>query len=367
MIFLLLSLFLTWPSFNIYGANVYNFDDLLALQGTKEYKEFFDHVKDIPPSKRDKAYKELVKIMGEEYVKELSSNIDKNQNVIESLNSLNSLPELKNEEIFKLRRYEAIKKYALKCFSTQEFSLCYNNVTNAISFKEDGFDFLFDLGEIIRSSKNKNIPPEELFLFYEKAFLHNTSEFYCKKDVLNEVFLPLFSNKKVKIHKDCEGVLINIILESPNLILEHFNFLRSNTSSPLEKAFISLIYLLESFKVGPDLDYSWKELEGLKINYDLREKLLNKVKVIDPLPSALFQKLSSKRESLIVEFIHKVFPEYLNLYVKTCLSYLSGEKEYPMGNPTQNCDSLFKSPISKKFISQEEFLKYKRLKNFEFN
>ena len=121
------------------------------------------------------------------------------------------------------------------------------------------------------------------------------------------------------------------------------------------------LYLVEQFLQNDNLnhseiDESLKSLNTVALDHTLREMVLKKIKTYDPLPGKLFLQ-TSKSGVGRVRILARKFPEMIDLYARTCLSYLKGEKEFPRGNPTPECHELFKLSktldiLPKSFIKQ---------------
>ena len=70
--FLILSSLLFCP-ISIHSKNLYSLADLEVLQKGKSYEEYFEHARDILPSKRNEYWIEMLSSMAIDYVDELRS------------------------------------------------------------------------------------------------------------------------------------------------------------------------------------------------------------------------------------------------------------------------------------------------------
>ena len=106
------------------------------------------------------------------------------------------------------------------------------------------------------------------------------------------------------------------------------------------------LYLIEQFLQQKELNHeqinqSLASLNAISLDHTLREMVLKKLMKHDPLPGKLFTD-SSKSGLGRIRILSRKFPEMIDLYAKTCLSYLNGNVIFPSGNPTPERHHLCK-------------------------
>lgn len=390
-LFLFMSMILSAHS--SYGQNIYSYEDLVALESQSAYREFFNHFKDIRPSARGSDWQNMVKRMGEAYSTELAQSVSIDTPELTAINFLNKISELKNHEIFQLRRKTILSRYFSKCFQNKGLQSCYQDMQNSIELKSDGKEILYELGEILRKSFNldnikgntESIVHIELWPYYEKALKDPMAEFYCtdelQKSVIWNKLIEVTQNTKINspfimenyLHSSCwkkeKTFISSRFINGPSFTQdEAYKILvLAGDMTTLERATNALIYVLSTTKTGELLNVSWQEVAKLKKDYALREKVMEKMKGLDPLPGVIFNNFENKRLKLVINYVFENVPEYIDLYSQTCLKYMASEVPFPNGNPTPHCQDLFELAKEENLIPKPLQERYSKLRNFNFN
>ncbi len=368
---------------------LYTKTDLEILQGQKSYQEFLAHAKDIPPRERDKSWYEMLSDMGSGLIDNLRKTEKYQRSTFKRIEELASWPEFKRDEFFQVKREAYTLSYLKHCLTKARPRDCREDL---LSFwkssrkdNETGYQLmLLNLGFFPKTSS---------YPFIEKTLTSETSHFYCARPMVQstvykhlresdirfnlenanqnkkDLQLETFANQK------CWQKLIPFFKErlfsqsSPMdfYLLEHLGEL-----SELDKSLWLTLYFLNSPEPGPLFNRAWNTIEKVSQSYHLRGKVFKKLTQLDPLPGKIFAHPSHTHRKTLTDHLAKNFPEYVAKYSKQCISYLSGEKIFPHGNPTMECHELFsldqnKEKATEKIISQELHLKYsgiqRKLKN----
>jgi hypothetical protein len=358
---------------------VYTKADLEVLKSGKNYVEFFRHAKDIIPTQRDQSWLNMVSTMASDLVDQYRSQDKYKQSEFKLIESLANWPELANDEFFQVKRNSYALTYFKRCLLREDKNSCYDQMKSfwktARQDPETGYQLLV-LAEGFFPSKNS-------WVFIKKALTSEFSKFYCPKEVVQHtiekrlrrfstvdsgsqqfpVKLKLLANSQcwAKTKEYFGNKLLEASAAEQEVIFRALEGLDLITKE--EKYAYLTKYFLEGPKPGSLLNFAWSHLEKLSQDYGLRKKVLEKLIELDPLPGAIFTKES--KNQVFTRHLVKTFPEYLNSYTKTCVSYLSGTKTFPYGNPTLNCHYLFKinekEVLGEQVISQPLRIRYSGL------
>src|SRR5690606_5622035 len=86
-------------------------------------------------------------------------------------------------------RKSVLSRYFNKCFATNLFKTCYEELQKSIDLKTDGKEILYELGEVLRkqlkldSDAFKDINYVNLWPYYAKALKDSMAEFYCTEEL----------------------------------------------------------------------------------------------------------------------------------------------------------------------------------------
>lgn len=338
----LLALCFFYSTFSV--AAPYSWEDLSVLSSEKNYTEYLDHARDIEPSKRDAAWKNMTEQMGLGYLESLVKKNEISKSSEQRVELISNWPLFRDNEFF----IKARDKYFLK-----QISDCINKT--ATNCKEMALKYLNNFEHdlpftvsFLKTTQSLISVQSERFLIAKPLLVNKFSEFYCDNDPLKSIVLNELKlnpqGKMITIHPDCvkaiQASIEKLALEGNNnaLALLKISKLLSDDLQQLLSIlkFLNIIDLKKN-----DLDKVIKELEALSQTQPRREKITLKFKDLDPLPGRIFSN-SDKVTIGKLKLIERNFPEYIDLYAKVCLSYLQGTKVFKNGNPTPECHNFFK-------------------------
>jgi hypothetical protein len=357
-------------------ANQYTISDLKILSAEKNYNEFFQHALDIRPSERDEKWKTMVERLGTQYLGDLGNRTKLEKAQLDLVYKLSTWPIFKNNEFFTRKRDYIFLKDLKTCLK-EDSAKCSTKVNFIFNdFKHD-ISFSFDLVELLSPYK-RNF--SDLWPYAKPLASHELSEFYCnKKNFKNTVLDHLYNvyslqNKLSKdVHKDCIKVLgseLRLALSSPLRYQRKGAFRTLKEHGKLSQMDQSLYYLM-NFMLNEKMDEKELDLTVLNLktianDFRLREMLLKQIQKLDPIPDGIFSTTPNDNGLVKTRVLYRYFPEYLDKYSRKCLNYLTGNTEYPNGNPTPRCHELFSlnktlklipSSIEKQYGKATYFLK----------
>ena len=368
---------------------LYNIQDLEVLEQEKSFKEFFSHAKDVRPSKRNKAWKEMVHSMAMQYLDSLKLS----QGNIGSLNKefildISKWAHLSDDEFFIKKRDTIIIQYFAYCFQKEEFNSCFNEATNFYKKYKIHDEFGFRLLEAINKISFKEqstidylVQAKQSFWpFLAKLVKKPISEFYCAQSPLKEaieqkLITEIYHNSDYKIldhfHPDCWKVLKKTFIKT---VFTHtdaytrkkvYKIIENNVRlSQIDTQTYTMLQMLSGIKLdSTEVMLFWDRLKQLSRNYELREKVNTRLKAILPLPGNVFEG-TTKQQKIIIKAISNYFPEYIDYYSSTCLDHLSGDKDTDGGNPATKCHELFKLSKQLGFIPKSKTIRYTQLTTF---
>ena len=379
-------IFTLFISANLPAAQTYTMDDLKVLAQTGPYQEFFIHIYDIRPANRDKDWLELAQETSKKYVTHLHNNGLIDLDHWKTIRELSTQVYNKENSGLTLVR----NKYGLAlmdiCFKSKSFTECYPLAMEIFGDQTDP-QLAHDLGRSIHRyfEENKANSVElvnKVWPFYKIMAAHPLSEFYCDKDYFQEIVLYKLNssiiNKKEQdiqsttyslMHQDCWNKVAQDLKKQvtsefkSGLVLKLL--LATNSISNEELTTFNIVYLLQKAERGPLLEKSFQSLLKLKDNYEQRSDVLKSLKKLDPLPGKIFTRKNDKKALVLIKNLANFFPEYIDHYAKSCIEYLSGEKKFPNGNPTMECQEFFE--ISKKLEVVPDMVqkRYNQIRNFK--
>lgn len=341
--------------FTSYNGNaskqIYGLEDLNILASQNSYGEFFEHAHDIIPSKRDSKWKELVESMGLGFLDSLQKKAALEDIDFKLIKTISKWPLFVSNEFFIKKRDFYFIKLIKHCYQAKKKN-CDHLTDNIYTQYKHDIEFSFDL---TTSLNLFNIENEELWKYSIQLVQHELSEFYCHKEPLKSIVLnKLFTLdstgagfEKKLVHKDCiKAVLVDIqkILASSNnqsrlmayKLLKAYNFLEADDITNYN----ILKFLASKNLSHQDIDNALKSLKVLNKSYHKRKLILESLQKQNYLPDEIFSK--SHQFPPKTRLLNRYFPEYIDLYAKTCLDYLKGEKDFINGNPTPGCHNFFK-------------------------
>lgn len=367
-------------------ANNYTIEDLEILASTGPYPEFFAHIYDIRPAERDKKWMELAQATSEKYVLHLYANKMIDLENWRKIRELSGQVYNKNNDGLKLARNKYGTALMEFCFKTKSFKECYPLGMEVFGDQSDP-QLAHDLGRIIHHHFEQNASETDRMIssvwpFYRIMAAHPLSEFYCDKSYFQDIVLGVLNQNIAELsddkiadqvfqtmHQDCWKQLANTLkkdLAHNFTNSQNYKLLMATKSiAPKDLLTFKIIYLLQQTQQGPLLEQSFQALLSLKDDYERRRSVLNQLKQIDPLPGKVFAKSDDKTALVIIKNLSQFFPEYVDHYASTCLNYLSGEQQFPNGNPTLECNELFDVAQKIQVVPEMVVKRFKQIRNFK--
>jgi hypothetical protein len=345
-----------------WAANEYTLQDLEVLAKEGSAQEFFAHALDIRPSERQENWKSLVSKMGDDFARKVLENSEIKKKDFLKIEELFNWPSLKSDDVFKVRRQEIGIRYLKKCL--KENLSCWEDFKSFWEKDKENPEISFKLAEI--SLKNEASPLSTWNLL-EAPLKSPLSEFYCKKDfVMNALwgkieldYIKLGSEgdllKKIDqtVHPDCLPSLIaeakKRLLKPPRIQDREVAYQILKSQSKADEAltdFFYTVYLLDNPAQGELFNYSWNRVRELGGTITRREKVLKKLRDLDPLPDELLSTLDETKKRVVLKHFRTYFPEYLDFYADQCIKFYSGKGVFPLGNPTIHCQKLMTSDLA---------------------
>ncbi len=366
-------------------SSKYSIVDLEVLEREKNYQEFLDHAHDILPSNRDQHWINITQNMITGYIEELINKKTFNQKNFKRIEEI-SRWSVANSAIVQSKRANYGLQYLKICFSDDLIKLTQNvkigdspiAIINLID--EDSNECVADLYSMWNNTQNSEndhalaiklgnllaqfVQTDKLWSFFAIGAKSQFSEFYCKESYLLQelkkqtakiLSTPNFDNEQIKkkvdnlVNSDCWKMAFPVYkkdLESTELIIfeNAFKLLTSfDQLNDEEKDYYYTRYLLSDPPNGELFNYAWNAVQLLGQKFERRTKILKKVEGLDPLPGKSFKSVDLSRREILISFIGKNLPEYIDSYGKTCIDYLKGRESFPNGNPTIECHELFRS------------------------
>lgn len=362
----------------------YSLADLEVLRDGNNYSEFFQHAKDILPTKRDKHWQDMLSNMASDFVDNLRRRKKFDQTSFKKVESLAKWPEQRRDEFFQVKRQAYAIDYFKACLSSMtgdnpapSKSQCQKQMTSfwANSSKEVETAYQLLLLQV------GFFPGQVTWNYLQPIVSSQVSNIYCEKPIVKEAFLDRLHDLNIeqenqsslefkiktmateKCWKSINPNLQSAIEDLPTK--ESLNLFRIGNIlkilSPEAQNIWLVRYFLESPTPGKTFNQAWNVVGKLSQNYDERMKVLNRLLRYDPLPGDVFSIRDKQKRRVLTVYLSENFPEYVQKYAKTCMDYLSGSQIFPRGNPTKECHDLIQMDRSlgqKNLVSDEIHLKY---------
>ncbi len=359
-------------SFSIYGQDIlYDEKDLEILVQQKNYIEFFNHAKDLRPSKRDKIWEENVQQMGIGFLDFLASKTLINPAEIKLVKNLSYWNTFKDNEFFIRKRDFYFLKDLKNCLELkmenceEKAITIYNDFNHDITFSNDIINLISNYPKVFTDP----------WAYVKKLTKDEISEFYCNKGKLNDIIIQkIFSSQRINevlddLHADCIKVLVpqlndKIVSSSFSerkrayTILKKYKYLKPND----QVIYDTLLYLNQDKLSNAEIDEIVSSFKLINKNYKLRENVLENLKKLDPIPDHIFQ--SDQKTNLKIKVLNRYFPEFIDYYSNTCLTYLNGDKNFIKGNPTPACHHFFEKAKNTNILPQPILKKYSQATSF---
>ncbi len=359
-------------------GSAYNLADLrvLALEGS--HHEFLNHALDVRPSERNEEWRGMAVKMALKFANETLALNPVPTKDFRKIEELYRWPALRQNDVFKARRMEIGVRYLRHC--TKAEAPCWEDLTKF--WKEDSSDpdMAVSLAEMV---KDRSDSPYSLWTLLEGPLKTPFSEFYCKKPfVMNTLWEKLgldylklssegnfLSKIEETIHSDCFASLVTESrkrIETPVISGDRelgFEILKATGSSDQKlKDFFYTVYLLEHPSQGEIMNLAWNNLTELGKSSERREKTLQELKNLDPLPDDIMGSIDLTKRRAILRHFKSNFPEYFDFYSEQCVSYYSGSKKFLKGNPTMKCQDLMNSDLASEVLPDSKINQFKSVK-----
>jgi hypothetical protein len=374
------------------GSLKYSLEDLKILYQQENIKEFFSHALDIRPSKRNKDWQEMVSALAGNYLKQLKDKPYITEEDFLYMEKLNSFADLKSNEFFNNDRNIVGLRYLRHCFENFNRKKCLSSSIDFWQSSQPNVDLSAQLGSLLlghfyRDGFKITDPIEKKTQFqtsfldiYSLSLASNLSEFYCKdpklaeglKNQLSYLSKKLNYNKKQMAHEidklmhpDCWNHLASFYIRQLNgknaqSDLAFFILESKNALNQQQKDLYYLAYLLETPAPGDLMNTAWSRIETLSKKPTQRDLLIAEIKRFDTLPDSLLSSNDKQRAKTILRHISQNFPEFIDHYARSCLSYIKGEKKFVKGNPTIHCREFFHISKKEKFIEEHFILDFEK-------
>ena len=347
------------------SKQIYALEDLEVLANEKSFSEFFIHAKDVVPSKRSSKWKSLVSTMSSSYLNRLMV-VEITPMEFETTQQISKWASLKEDEFFIEKYSKVAVRYFDQCFKLRG-KLCGPIVnkfvkTNTINKK---------LGVELANLMYINGIQKDLYPLIRPMAQDTLGEFYCGKMPTSQIILDDIyrsSGEIAKIHSDCLKTLKPLIVtsltkaNSPLARYTSYTILeKSGTLSPLQKSVYLTGQLISSFTLDSSQTLqAFNELKKLSESAAQRERVMNQLKEMVPLPGKVF-KLRTKSSYAIISGLLRYMPEYLDFYATTCIDHLSGKKSTIGGNPATECHEFFELSKLMKIIPESKRASYDKI------
>ncbi|MBY0415692.1 MAG: hypothetical protein K2Q18_16075 [Bdellovibrionales bacterium] len=366
-------------------GTLYTIKDLQVLEQEKNFEEFLAHVNDVRPSERQKLWKDMYQRMGMEMIDYKIRTKDFSMDAYKKVETLGRSSAMVNDEFFQLKRAIYARSFFTACYSqasersgalkTKGIQTCDTELGSFWYFSNKDADIGLHFAKLIEiySSSMDTWP------FYRTAITDKVAPIYCAKPdiqravikkLTNESFDSEFNdNYKSLIHRlvpdDCFAKIIPTLRtafqSSTSTGVEKemaLNLLSAvNKLSLEEEDLYAILYMLDGPVVGDKMNLAWKKIENLSTEYTKRMKLLAQIKSLPTIPDKIFKDPGLPRHKAIINLFAKNFPEYLNYYGESCISYLD-HKSDSVGNINSSfqCNEFLKTARDLKATEKVEWI-----------
>ncbi len=359
LIILLLS-FGLFAKEEINKQKIYSISDLKVLNNQGKHIELFEHLYDVIPSKRDQTWQTIF----HQALSNYSSKTQFTETDLEVLYRLSINPDIKSKNLVKTLSDKLADELVEKLNDPKTRIQANIVLKKFLEHKSFHFTKSFNIGEKYFQLGLDKSPFDFTWELISKAMNSNVSEMYCDQPVAIALLKNKLDSKNSNENKSFEtleninepcwqkftaSLYNNIDFKGDN----KDNLLKILLSSGLkdeDKHYLNLMYLLNSQKDKELTNLAWNSLKHLRVRPEKRSSILKKINKLDPLPDLKFKDKGQATLSFINQ-LSTSFPEYINHYLKTCYQYISGIKDFKMGNPTINCRELVRK-LSKEQIKE---------------
>ena len=355
------------------AAEIYSMADLEILAQEKSYKEYFSHALDVRPSERNDRWREMTLQMSENWAKTLKQKAEISSEDFKQLETLFQWPVLKNNEFYRPLRFNLGLTFLQNCFRASGWEVCWPYLKAYWEADPTDPDTAIKMVELTQ----KFAPQNETFDYWPwlKIALNSPlSEFYCKRDQINDLLWNKIRIEWIKVnkegsfpqklkslfHADCMPGFSKYAsqkLNPPNTALDReqaFAILNGQKKmTKTDKDLFYLYFLMDNPSQGETFNYAWGSLQKLGKSSKQRDELMKIIKSSQTLPDETMNSMDEGKRRVVLKEIHRQFPEFLQYYGQSCLNYISGKKKYESGNPTLYCRQIIKSDLASELFGSD--------------
>ncbi len=339
-------------------ASPYGLKDLKSLADISEYREFFEHAKDVPPAQRNQEWETLVTETFTKYISFLEQFAPLAERHFNKLLELNSWKVLRANESRLAQMNKLLKQYLESRIQTDLSSETMETVKVFWGQNFGDPTIGYSLGKLILEKEPGNLMGLQML---STGFRSSISEVYCSdpeiyphlikgvekiyKQLRNteefDVKLSGFMNRKCwqslrpTLTKKLED---NATPNTSKKLL--LNILTSDYATEQEvKSYAQFLFLLDGPEKSETLNKTWDILNDLKQKPELREKIANRIEKLDSIPDGTFKDLKEDQRYFLAKNLLINFPEFSDVYAKRCLGFLKGNVGK---NPTSHCQNFYR-------------------------
>ena len=351
-----------------HSAEGYTFKDLEILVEQGNYRDFFLHAKDIRPALRSEYWKQMVRQMAVGWLDFKSKRSIFDQDSFQKIEDIALWPALRGDRFFQIKRGEYAIQTLQRCFAagSKKHPECLKGVEQFWMRSQKMATTGYRLAKLLAEQKQPGG-----WRYLSEILAKEEAAVYCGEKLVQDEFLKAMKKWDNKtVHPSCwksmATMLKKFLWENSNAKSgareeQVFNILvEKGELNEAEQDFYFALFILNGPTVGKTFNQAWNRMKALGEDYSRRQKVLQRLKKLDPMPDGVVGiPRQSKRTTLLNFFTHH-FPEYFNHYIKVCLNYLEGKASFPQGNPTVRCRDFFRYTDS--LVSDKLYLRYGALK-----
>ncbi len=339
-------------------AAAYTLADLQQLEAERSYEEFFRHAHDVAPSGRTSEWSTMVETMGEAWLRHLKAKNRLTREEYRQIETLLGWPVLGRHEFFRQLRGELGLRWFEQCFAADATpsSACWTELSDFWDAGRRDIDLAARLHVTVAPYLAQTEAPLGPLFVLDPLLRSSLAGLQCKKpDIAPVVWMQLAGLPKAGLkaalpkiaHPDCWVALAPLAREklragAPYAELETAAGLLGAIGqiSELESGAYAVAYLLELPRQGDEFNLAWNKLGQLRKAANERGHVLEVLRGWHQLPGPLWSQQGTPRRALARHFTTS-FPEYLDLYARTCVDFFGAKRRFPQGNPARHCRDFF--------------------------
>lgn len=356
------------------GSESYTREDLEVLVAEGNYSEYLRHALEIRPSQRDDRWRINTGKMADLMAKQILLRDKVEESDLREIETLYDWPLLREDDVFKLRRSQIGQRYFENCLATGK--TCASKLIQFWKRDDANPELGFSFAEI---AHKHGLPKDMIWDFLTPGLRSPVSKFHCGKDFvvqevwdhLTKTYLALgpkgnFTHSiDTTLHPHClpaVNTLAEKRLREPDGELDRevaFSILQAQGKTPQKtQDLYYTLYLLETPSRGESFNLAWNQLRGLGKSPQRRDQVLEEMKKLSFLPDGIALSLDQQKKKVVLKHLKSNFPEYLDLYFRSCLRYYGGKGPFPKGNPTQACEGLMRSDLAPELFEASQISEF---------